>query len=73
MKVLVKVKLKAKKNQAKRIDEAHFEIAVKEPPVRGRANKTVIRLLAEYFSVRQSAVSIIAGLTSRQKVVQIEK
>ncbi|TSC96807.1 MAG: hypothetical protein Athens071426_450 [Parcubacteria group bacterium Athens0714_26] len=48
-----------------------FQVSVKEPPVDGRANAAVIRVVAEYFKVRSSQVRIISGATSKQKVLEI--
>lgn len=61
----------AKKAFVKKIDEHTFEVAVKEPPVQGRANQAIISSLAEYFGVARFQVKITSGWTSRQKVVEI--
>jgi hypothetical protein len=42
------------------------------PPVEGRANAALIRWLAEAFGVRQAAVRIVQGETSRTKRVAID-
>ena len=46
-------------------------VYVREPAVEGRANKAVIKLLAEYFKVPKSQVKIVRGYTIRQKIVRI--
>jgi len=71
MKISVKVKPGAREEYIKEIGEGNFEVAVKEPPVQGKANRAVVRALAEYFHVSQSQVSIVSGYTSRNKVVEI--
>ncbi|MBI2098495.1 MAG: DUF167 domain-containing protein [Candidatus Wildermuthbacteria bacterium] len=71
MKISVKVKPGAREEYIKEIGEGNFEVAVKEPPVQGKANRAVARALAEYFHVSQSQVSIVSGYTSRNKVVEI--
>jgi uncharacterized protein len=48
-----------------------FIVKVKEPPLEGRANRAVIRLLAEHFGVPTSQVSILSGLRGKDKVVEI--
>ena len=48
-------------------------VKVKEPPLEGRANRAVIRLLAERFGVPTSRVSILSGLRRKEKVVEIAK
>jgi uncharacterized protein (TIGR00251 family) len=45
---------------------------VKAPPVEGRANDALLRLLAKVLGVRRSALAIVRGQTSRGKVVQVE-
>ncbi|KKS44104.1 MAG: hypothetical protein UV07_C0014G0015, partial [Candidatus Azambacteria bacterium GW2011_GWB1_42_17] len=51
----------------------NFEICVKEPPVKGRANAAIIEALAKHFGVSLSKVRLISGFASRQKVIEIEK
>lgn len=41
-------------------------------PEKGRANDAVIELLADYFKVPKSKITISKGLASRNKVVVIE-
>jgi uncharacterized protein (TIGR00251 family) len=40
-------------------------------PVDGAANEALIRFLAERFSIPRSAVRVVAGQTSRTKLVEI--
>ncbi len=46
-------------------------VAIHEAPERGRANEAVLRLLAEAFAVPRSALALVAGATSRDKIVRI--
>lgn len=71
MKIFVKVKLKSKRIFVKKVDETHFEVAVKEPPIEGRANQAVIQTLADYFDVAPSHIEIISGKTSKQKLIEL--
>lgn len=82
MKILVKVKTNAKKEEIKKIDppspkgfgrasETHFSIALKESPYEGRANKGLIKVLADYFGVGASRIKIIVGRKSKQKIIEI--
>jgi uncharacterized protein len=73
MKIYVKTKPKAREEKVIKIDDAHFEVSVKEPPIDGRANWGIMRALALYFDVPPTDVNIISGHTSRQKVVEIDK
>ncbi len=72
MKIFVKAKPNSKKESVKKLSETNFEICVKEPPVRGLANAAIIKMLARHFGVPPSAVKIISGHTSRQKIVKIK-
>ena len=72
MKIFVKAKPNAREEEVLRVDENHFVVAVKEPPVGGKANEAIVRALAEYFKIPKSQVRITSGHTSRQKVVEIE-
>jgi len=49
-----------------------FTVWVKEPPVQGKANSAIIKVLAEYFKVSKSQVKLISGLSAKQKVFEIE-
>ncbi len=71
MKIFVKTKPNSKVESIKKLGETNFEICVKEPPIKGQANTAVIMALAKHFKVPFSAVKIISGHTSRQKIVEI--
>ena len=73
MKIFVKAKPNSKTESIKKLSETNFEICVKEPPIKGRANAAIIMALAKYFKVPFSAVRIISGHTSRQKIIGINK
>ena len=49
----------------------HIKVAV--APEKGKANKALVDLLAERLGIRKSAVTIIKGKTSRNKVVFINR
>lgn len=71
MKIFIKAKPGAGENKIEKISETNFIVSVKEPPVKGKANRAIINLLAEYFNVPPLRVKIIAGSTSRQKIIEI--
>lgn len=72
MKIFVKAKPRAKEEKVEQVSEDHFVVAVKEPPVGGKANEAIRKAIAQYFKVPPSEVSIISGYTSRQKVVEVK-
>jgi len=67
----VKAKPSAGVDKVEKIDDENFVVSVKEPPVQGRANASIIKLLAGYFSVPSYNVSIVAGHMSRNKIVKV--
>jgi hypothetical protein len=72
--VKVRVKVNPNSRTAEVIHEGDkFVVKVKEPPMEGRANDAVVKLLAEHFAVPRSRVRIIGGFSSREKVVEIEE
>ncbi len=73
MKIQVKVKPNAKKEELKQIRDNYFEIKITVVPEKGKANKRVIELLSKYFKVPKSKIKLIRGETSREKLFEIEK
>jgi len=71
MKIFLKVKPKASQTKVVKIDETHYQIYVTQPPEKGKANKQMIKLLADYFGVSLSKINIIAGKKRREKVMEI--
>ena len=66
----IKVIPNAKQN--KLVEEpGRLKVYLTARAVDGKANAALIEFLSEHFGVRKSAVSIIRGLTSRGKVVEI--
>ena len=72
MKISVKVKPNARQEKIERINESHFLIRVKEKPQEGKANKAVIKVLAEYFGVPQSQIVLLKGQSSKEKTFEIK-
>lgn len=74
MKIFVQAKPNSKEEKVEKIligGQESYRVYVKEPPVQGRANAAIIKLLADYFKVSPYKVGIISGHASRQKVVEI--
>ncbi|MEJ5357714.1 MAG: DUF167 domain-containing protein [Desulfobacterales bacterium] len=48
-----------------------LKVRVTAPPIEGRANQALIRLLAKELRLPPSAVSIVAGASSRTKRIHL--
>lgn len=73
MRIYVKVIPRSSKNEVTKISDGEYKVKLTAPPVDGEANSALIRILADYFNVSRSAVSIIGGKSARTKIVDIEK
>ena len=72
MYVEVRVKLSSKKESVVQPSATgKLLVYIHEPPVDGKANVAVIKLLANYYKVPKSRISIVRGQTSRIKIVHI--
>jgi uncharacterized protein (TIGR00251 family) len=71
MKIIVKVKPASREDKIEKINENSFAVSVKAPPVDGKANAALVKLLAEYFDISPSLVEIISGHLARVKVIRI--
>jgi len=65
-----KVVVRARRNEVID-DDGGVIVRTTASPTAGRANEAVIKLVAEYFSVAKSRVSIVRGLRSRNKYIKI--
>lgn len=76
MKIFVKAKTNSKIEKVERTDslldnETHFKVFVKEPSIEGKANRAIIKAIASYLKISPSRVEIVRGLTSKEKVMEI--
>lgn len=71
MKFIVKAKPSARENKVEKIDDNNYIVSVKEPPVQGKANRAIIEQLADYFNIPTYKIRIVAGHTSRNKIIEI--
>jgi len=67
----VSVKTRKEKTNVIKKGFGIYEVWVKAPPYKGMANKEVIAVLANYFSVKPYNLRIVKGLTSSLKVVEL--
>ena len=67
----VRVVPRASRNEIAGIHGDALKIRVTAPPVEGRANEALIAFLARRLGVRKSQVEIVAGTTSRRKMIRV--
>lgn len=68
----VKVKPRAKVSELSQAADGTWIARLKAPPVDGKANQELVRLIAEKFQCSRAAVTIKAGAAGRTKLVRIE-
>lgn len=71
MKITVHVKTKTGQAKIEQTDEDQYKVWLKSAPVKGKANRELVKLLADYFNVTQSSVRVIIGKTAREKLIEI--
>ncbi len=62
---------KAKKNAVVGVHAGRLKVAVTVAPERGKANEAILKLLAKSLGVKRSQLELIAGATSKKKMVHI--
>ena len=67
----VQVTPRASRNEVEGITGNALKVRVTAPPVEGAANQALIDLLAERLKVRKSQIEIVAGQTSRHKMISV--
>ena len=70
-KIWVSVKPQAKRESVTKVADGDYRVAVHRPAQDNQANQAVVKLLAEYFSVSKSAITILRGQRSRKKLIEI--
>ena len=74
MLIEVHVTPKASTNQIiKDLGAGIYRVRTTAAPEKGEANKKVLELLAQELKLPKSKLTIVSGLTSKRKLVRIEK
>lgn len=53
------------------INDKQIEIGIKSEPLKGEANKEIIKKIAKQFGISNSLVQIKSGHKSRDKIIEI--
>lgn len=67
----ITVKPNSKTDQVIHEEDGSIRIKIKAPPVDGKANKYLLRFLADYFDIPRSYVELIKGETNSHKTIAI--
>jgi uncharacterized protein (TIGR00251 family) len=67
----VRVQSRARKNAITGVVGDAIKLALTAPPVEGKANRACIEFLAEFLNVSRASVTIVAGQSSRNKVIRV--
>ena len=72
VRVAVHVQPRASRSEIIGQHGAALKVRLQAPPVDGAANEALVRLLAEALKVPERSVRVVAGATSRSKVVEVD-
>jgi uncharacterized protein len=61
----------AREARVTKLSETSLEVKIDERAEGGKANKRLLEILSEYFNVPKSAIVIVRGTKSRDKVVEL--
>lgn len=71
VKIGIKVFPKASKNEVVGWEGDVLKVRLTAVPEKGKANAALIHLLSKHFKVPKSAINILKGETSRNKLIEI--
>jgi len=71
MRIYIKVIPKSSQRKVEKMDDGTYKVLVTVVPEKGKANQEVIKLLAKYFQVSKSQITILSGKTAKVKLVEI--
>lgn len=72
VRVTVHVQPRAARTEIAGLHGTALKVRLNAPPVDGAANDALVRFLAEQFGVPRRAVRVVAGHTSRSKIVELD-
>ncbi|MEX0569007.1 MAG: DUF167 domain-containing protein [Candidatus Njordarchaeota archaeon] len=72
MRIKIVVKPNSKKPNVIREND-RYVVWVDAPPIKNKANKRLIEILAKYFGKKKSDIHIIYGEKSREKIIEIKE
>ncbi len=70
--LIYKVQVQFCKNFLK-IEKDQISIGIKSNPIKGEANKEIIKKIAKYFTISTTAIEIKSGHKSKEKIIEISQ
>lgn len=71
VRVWVRVQPRASSNEIAGLHGDAIKVRLTAPPVEGAANESLVELLSATFDIPRSAITIVAGTSSRSKIVEL--
>jgi uncharacterized protein len=68
----VRLRPRGSKNELIGMRDGVLQAKVTAPPVDGRANRALCKLIAKRVGVAPSRVSVVRGVRSREKLIRVE-
>lgn len=68
----IKVQTRCGENSVEPLENGQYKVRVKASPVKGEANKAVIKVIADFFNIPRSSVKILRGHKTSRKLILIE-
>ena len=68
--MIYKVRVEFSKDFLK-INDDQIDIGIKSKPIKGEANKEIIKKIAKYFSISTGTIQIKSGHKSKEKIIEI--
>ena len=69
--ILVKVKPRARTSRLEQCPDGSWSAEIKAPPVDGKANTELIRIISKHFKCPKASVVIKSGAGAKLKLIQI--
>ena len=69
----VKVKPNSKQQKIEQQLDGSLTVYLKSSPVDGKTNKELIKLLSDRFNIPKSQITIKSGLSSKNKLVELDR
>jgi hypothetical protein len=70
--LIYKVQVQFSKDFLK-IEEDQICIGIKSKPIKGEANKEIIKKIAKYFAISTVTIEIKSGHKSKEKIIEISQ